>query len=798
MPLPSFFRWCLRWLFRGVAVALFVALPATLIYLREVGFGPGVRQRIAQAIGRDSARIQIGRLTIDPFRGLVARNVDVFAPGSASPPISQIRDIVLSLNLAQLFRGKIVVDALQLNGSAVSLPIEGGRPDGPRIKLRDVNAQLILIGDQARLTRFEGDLEGIRISLSGLVKNPLALRLPSQRADSHRLPQRRQAIAKFLNALRKIRFPGRVPEIRAEVSGDLADLKTLHISPITLRSGPVQGPDWRIEGMEIDAEFTGNAFTIQHLMIKDRAGQASGWARFRDGAWTFEAASSLDPELLRGLVPKDSPLAGLRFGHRPQLEVRGSFATAEPKPRVDLTGSMDSGPLAYRNVPVENFVANFAWKEGGLFVQDIRLNVAGGEAQADILYQPGDFRCKISSTVSPAALAGMFDEKVRQFLEQFEFRDAPQMELDLRGKSPNFTEMVGTGWFKLGRTALRGIWIDSGESTVAIADRAVTYRNLRLQRGKCTGTGTLTYDFGRREIRMQDIRSTFPPVDVMTWSDPKMAEVLKPYRFHEPPLIHADGLVHMKDPTKNRLFLTVDAPEGMDYDLLERTLDFQSLSGKVSILGTTLKLDIGQAALFGGNVAVKADISIDAHNPTYTAETTVTRVNFAKLTKLYFDYDDSLGVGSGTFRYTTRMGKESAMRGEGNIVVEDGNVFAIPLLGPLSEIIAKIIPGVGYQNAHLATANFRVADGKITTNNLEIQGTGFSLYGYGDISFVTDKMDMSVRINAQGIPGVVLFPVSKLFEYVSTGTVSDPEWRPKIIPRFVEKDAGKPKTPPAR
>jgi hypothetical protein len=52
---------------------------------------------------------------------------------------------------------------------------------------------------------------------------------------------------------------------------------------------------------------------------------------------------------------------------------------------------------------------------------------------------------------------------------------------------------------------------------------------------------------------------------------------------------------------------------------------------------------------------------------------------------------------------------------------------------------------------------------------------------------MTDQMDMSVRINARGLPGVVLFPVSKLFEYISTGTVSNPEWRPKIIPRIPQK-----------
>jgi hypothetical protein len=81
-----------------------------------------------------------------------------------------------------------------------------------------------------------------------------------------------------------------------------------------------------------------------------------------------------------------------------------------------------------------------------------------------------------------------------------------------------------------------------------------------------------------------------------------------------------------------------------------------------------------------------------------------------------------------------------------------------------------------------------VGDEKINTKNLKVEGAGFSLYGYGDIFFVRDKMDMSVRINARGIPGLVLFPVSKLFEYVSTGSVSKPVWRPKIIPRFGSAD----------
>ena len=124
------------------------------------------------------------------------------------------------------------------------------------------------------------------------------------------------------------------------------------------------------------------------------------------------------------------------------------------------------------------------------------------------------------------------------------------------------------------------------------------------------------------------------------------------------------------------------------------------------------------------------------------------------------------------------------MRGDGSLRVEEGRVFAIPILGPLSEIINKIIPGAGFQAARLATADFTVGDEKINTKNLKIEGAGFSLFGSGDIYFVADKMNMSVRLNARGLPGLVLFPVSKLFEYVGTGSLSKPDWRPKIIPKF--------------
>ena len=113
----------------------------------------------------------------------------------------------------------------------------------------------------------------------------------------------------------------------------------------------------------------------------------------------------------------------------------------------------------------------------------------------------------------------------------------------------------------------------------------------------------------------------------------------------------------------------------------------------------------------------------------------------------------------------------------------DGDVFAIPIFGPLSDLLSKIFPPAGYSIARKATAEFTVKQGVIHTDHLNVAGRLFSMLGHGDIHFVDDRLDMDVRINANG-PGILLLPVYKLFEYKGEGRLSKPVWKPKRLPSF--------------
>jgi hypothetical protein len=145
---------------------------------------------------------------------------------------------------------------------------------------------------------------------------------------------------------------------------------------------------------------------------------------------------------------------------------------------------------------------------------------------------------------------------------------------------------------------------------------------------------------------------------------------------------------------------------------------------------------------------------------------------------LYFNYKTAQGLLRGTYDFNGLGNDWRTMRGNGKIEVSNGDVFAIPIFGPLSGILNHIVPGSGYSIAHKANAKFAVENGIIHTDDFEAAGSLFSMLGNGDLHFLDDKLDFNLRLDMKG-PGIVLMPMYKLFEYVGEGSLKKPDWHPK-------------------
>jgi hypothetical protein len=209
-------------------------------------------------------------------------------------------------------------------------------------------------------------------------------------------------------------------------------------------------------------------------------------------------------------------------------------------------------------------------------------------------------------------------------------------------------------------------------------------------------------------------------------------------------------------------------------------LPFDRISARLLFTNDRLQIVDLRGALLSGTLRGNADISLARNDPHYQANISVSEINFPLLTDLYYNYKTALGVLNSTYDFTGLGSDPRTMRGHGKVEVTDGDVFAIPIFGPLSGILNRILPGSGYSTARKATATFKVNEGVIHTDDFDADGALFSMLGHGDVHFLDDNLDFNLRLNMKG-PGLLLTPMYKLFEYVGTGSLKKPDWRPAVL-----------------
>jgi hypothetical protein len=395
---------------------------------------------------------------------------------------------------------------------------------------------------------------------------------------------------------------------------------------------------------------------------------------------------------------------------------------------------------------------------------------------------PGEFHCKLSSSINPRDLLPLLPEKAVPVLAALDFEQPPHLELTASGPEPDLNTCNVNGELKLGRTRIHGIPLNAAATRLRITGRALFCEQFKVDRDEGSATGTFVYDFGKQEVRLDKVKTNLTPVDAAGWIDKDLVRNVTPYRFKTPPALELDGVVQIHGSVNTNLEVLVDSPAGMDYTFLKKNLSAKKVSGRLLFVKDRLQISNVVATLYGGRLLGSADISLKKEAPGHTAKIQVEDVDFPMLTKLYFNYDTSQGALSGSYDFSGRGDDLRAMQGSGKLSVVNGDVFAIPVFGPFSGILNAIVPGMGYNVARQASASFEVSNGVLETTDFNVKGQGFEMLGNGKLSFPDDKINFNIRINAAGLPGVLLFPVSKLFEYSSDGPISKPSWHSARLP----------------
>ena len=747
-------------------------------YLAKKGFSRNWRNRVVEELHKRGVEASVRRLTLDPFRGLIARDVRIFDYKQREKTLALVSEISLDINYAALFHHQPFLNAIDIRNGDLTIPLPAVDGQLSSAELKRFRAHVYFPPERIEVSQAEGFFCGVRVSASGqLIKRENYQ--PSPVDSPENAARRLRFLQTLVTTLERFRYPKSAPQLQVKFSGDLSRLEDARVEA-TLRAGHLLRDNYEARNLFLSAEWRDQTLTIPQCEWSDVAGQFSGtatWSR-ANGEAAFQARSTVDLKSLLGSFGLGAIVDDLAFVSPPLVEASGSASIGATEKQIAVVGKIALQNFAYKSVGFEGLTCDFASDGKRTMLRDLRLRHRSGQLSGDVFDAPDDFRLNLESSINPSALSALAPPRLQPFLAEWEWQRSPDVRLNLRGVSHDPATWSGEGAVRLGRARFRGVWMESASADIRFGDGVLGFENLRVTRDEGSGTGAFAYDWRRHEVRITDVQTTLTPGEAIMWIEPKFWRHVMPYRFHRTPHVTANGVVQFAGGKQTHLQIGVDAPGGMDYTFLGKVLPFDRAAGQLLFTDNRLQILNLKATLFSGSVVGGADISLARGDPHYTAQLAVEEADFPSLTDLYFQYKTSLGALSGSFEFGGLDGDARALHGSGRIAVKNGNVFAIPIFGPLSELVNKIFAGAGYSVAHEATAPFTIKEGVIHSERLKVSGKLFAMLGHGDVDFLQNKLDFDIRIDASG-PGAVLTPLYQLFEYHGEGSLTKPIWRPK-------------------
>ncbi len=773
----SFGRRLLISTIRFVVVMMAAAMIGGGWYLAKKGFGREWRLRVVEELHKRGIEVSIRRLTLNPFRGLVAKDVRIFDYKNRANTLALVSEISLDINYAAFFHRQPFLNAIDIRNAEIWLPFDAGDPQTRQPRLKNFHAHVYFPPEQIYVSQAEGVLAGLRISVTGqLIKRDNYASTPPLSQEEWQ--KRLKTLSRVVSELQKCSFPAGPPTLQVKFTGDLAEMENSHVEA-TLHADAIRRDRYEIRNLTTNANYTDQQLTISQCEWADQAGAFGGRASWRrqTGDADFQLRSSIDIKSLLEAFRDAGPLADFSFQTPPAIEISGGFNFSESR-KIKVLGHAAIGTFAYENIPLNDLSADFSWDGERILVRDLLVKQGDGQLKAALLSAPTDFRLDVDSTLNPVVLRNFLSPEMRKFLGEWQWQRPPIIHLEIRGTDQRPETWNGTGNVTMQKTRFRGAPLNSATAKIQFGNGAVTYENLRVVRDEGVASGTFTYDFKNHEARFANIKTSINPSDAILWIDPDLLKAVTPYKFHQPPNLTASGVYQFGGRKGTKFEITVDAARGMDYTFLGKNLSFDRLAAKLLFTTDRLQINDFKGAILNGSLVGTADIALGRGEQRYRANIIVNKIDFPRLTDLYFNYKSAQGQLLGNYEFTGAGSDSRRMRGTGKLEVTQGDVFAIPVFGPLSDILSAVVPGSGYSKARRATSTFTIKDGVFHTDDFEAQGQWFSMLGWGDVHFADDKINFTMRIDMHG-PGILLTPMYKLFEYEATGSAKHPDWHPK-------------------
>jgi hypothetical protein len=573
-----------------------------------------LRQKLAGELARENLRADIGKMTLDPLRGLVARDCRLYGGKDQKLLLATFDRLRVEADLSRLLHRQQFINSVTLTDAALALPLDPENPQTQWLTLTGLNASILASGDRFEVRQARALLEGVPVTVEGTLLKPSKMqRSRSRPKDEKRealdlLRERRHWLDELRGQLRQLKWEtnGRPPQLDLRLTADLD-------RPAELRLwGRLHGQNFRyrdyvIRDLEVAGEWSRGEATIREARLRDTVGTLTGSARMEPGRprpeyfFTFQSTANL-PALI-GAIREVPALKEFVLYEPDSLSTSGeaswrpASADGSSPAALQMMGRLTSGRFATRGAVFESVDAAFFLKDGDINLRNVRLAHASGTLNGQAMRQSGQWRYQVQMRMNPKALQPFTTTAAQHRLfDRLDFQDQSSMELEARGSGPQESlqsweheATVDARQFRYQGEVIRRLQANLGRregTTLATAVRLVR------PEGELTAA-RLTIAEAAQTLLIDDLRSTVFPAPVVRQTSPHIFHFVDAYQFSQPPTIRMAGRVGLKNVELNDFTLDVVASGDVQATLPDRTvLPLISPRGQITSKGRLLSLDL--------------------------------------------------------------------------------------------------------------------------------------------------------------------------------------------------------------
>jgi hypothetical protein len=771
----------------GTLVTLAVPLLVVILWLRFLGLPHVAKDYLMGEIQKRHIfpfPVSVDRFLLDPTGAVLAERVTVFRDANRQSVMLQVDRVRVSFAWLSWWRGTGLIDSASISNADVKYPV--GRQDvanNPPLTadFHEVNADVAFEGKDIKIENAQARFLNLALSIRGTIHND---GFPAAKPSTdEQLETREKTWHSILEAVDDVGTEQPI-DVQFEFETSTRDLGggranfALDGRRLTWRSAPV-------DEVSIHGSLDEGIVQLSDFKIGLNRGDLTAYGEWNlaDRNAELQFTSSADFTSLAPAFPGPlgQALSRLDFSNSaPATSGRVTFDLTQGF-HADIQADLDWRDFTFNGVTFDRLTIPIAYDGRRLLIPGLKIAGQAGNVDLEFFFDgtkdTPSLNGKITSNLDPTILKGVFGQGMDNFLGSCSFQNGgPQIDATATGTALKTDAWTVKGKLTADKFVYKTAAFDAATSDFTFADSKLNLPNLEVHRPEGSGAGGIIYDFKNRSVELHDMVTQVNVSEVAPVMGPKFTEYTKPYHFSRPPLVHANGTVDLKSENKDLttdLTVEVQGKSPMEWTLFHVPYSFDSPNGTLTFKNRRLTVDMKQCGFYDGNLAGVLAMDLRNNPADYTMDLNLTKVNFKKFMTRTWHYEKSTGELTAQTHLTGEIGQMETMTGTGEVTIENGDITSIPFLGALTPLIP------GFSVADAAHGHFTVGNGVIHTDDMNISSEIFALIGNGNYNFITDKLSLDMRVNANAIFGIPLYPLSKIFEFHADGSMKEPNWQSK-------------------